>query len=296
MGLSAGRASSQNLSLTRSEFRNWTVCMEASVLPVLLNVTCPPEGDEGSPEGYPLSLCLGCGLSKQAQLSPWPCPCCALCLLCSPLCAGPLLSAPNTQVLLCLGSLPRPPCLCGLLLLPVLLTLLSTPTVCTHLSTRSLQVLESKEHFVSCVTVEAVVGPSLVIVGPLTRASVCVHLACVPSAPIYGGGEGRYRMNQTCCLPWPWVGGRLLLVEAVVNRESVAWEENKGSEQLMGISEASQQPHCCWKQHWKQNWMRLSLFLFGAILSPGSIGNRGPTYTVSVAGAASSQPGLGARS
>lgn len=32
-------------------------------------------------------------------------------------------------------------------------------------------------------------------------------------------------------------------MEAVVNRDSVAWGENKGSEQLMGISEASQQLH-----------------------------------------------------
>lgn len=46
-------------------------------------------------------------------------------------------------------------------------------------------------------TVEAAVGPSLVIVGPLTRASVGVPLACVPSAPIYGGRVGRDRMNQT---------------------------------------------------------------------------------------------------
>lgn len=60
---------------------------------------------------------------------------------------------------------------------------------------------EGKEHFsVSHVTVAAIVGSALVIVGLLTRASI--HAYGVYSFnPICGGGEGRDRKNQTCCLP-----------------------------------------------------------------------------------------------
>lgn len=121
----------------------------------------------------------------------------------SALSAHSLLSAPDgTQALLCKGSLPRQLCLCGFLRTnnSVLLTLLSTPTVCTHLSTCPLQVLEGKEYFfVSCKTVEAIVGPSLVIVGLLTRASI--HVCSPYSFNTYLWGRGGERQNESDMLP-----------------------------------------------------------------------------------------------
>lgn len=72
-----------------------------------------------------------------------------------------------------------------------------------------------------------------------------------------------------------------MLGEAVVNRESMAWEESKRFEQLVGTNQGCQSALCL-EARFDET---VPVFLFGAILSADFIRTKEPTFTVSVDGA-----------